>query len=143
MKTNASSFASLAGVAVVLLSVAACNSDDADDTAIEASRAQRIDSLADAACDRYEDTGAGCPGFGTGNDQKYANEDACENDFKQKAENLWPVAKCNDGQIDANRFDACVARVKSYACSTGGQNFLDGISALGECSADNVCVDSP
>lgn len=143
MKINACTFGSLAGVALVLLGVAACNSDDADDTVVEASRAQRIDSLADTACDRYEDTSAGCPGYGSGDGQKYANEDACENDFKQKAENLWPVARCNDGQIDAARYDACVARVKSFACSTGGQNFLDGISALSECSADNVCVDNP
>lgn len=126
-----------------LVALAACNSDTADDTAIEPSRESRISSLADTACDRYEDTSAGCPGYGTASSQKYASEDACENDFKQKAENLWPVADCNDGRIDANRFQACLDRVKTYACSTGGEAILDGVSALDECSASKVCIDAP
>lgn len=129
------------GLSLVVLSLAACSSDSTDDTVLEASRESRISTLADSACDRYEDTSAGCPGYGTASNQKYANEDACENDFKQKAENMWPVDKCSDKQIDSAAFDACVARVKTFACSTGGQNFLDGVSALSECSADKVCTD--
>jgi len=125
------------------LAIAACNSESADDTPVEASRAMRIESLADAACNRYEDTGAGCPGYGTGSGQKYADENACESDFKQKAEDLWPVDKCDDGRIDSSRFEVCLNKAKSFACSTGGQNILDAISALSECNADQVCTDSP
>lgn len=124
-------------------SIVACNSDAADDTAVEASRASRIASLAEAACDRYADTAAGCPGYGTASNQKYETASSCENDFKQKAEDLWPVSRCSDGKIDSSRFDACVNRAKNFACSTGGQNVLDAISALDECKADKVCVDAP
>jgi hypothetical protein len=123
--------------------LAACNSDTADDTALEPSRASRIESLAETACDRYSDTSAGCPGYGTASNQKYADATACENDFKQKAENLWPVDKCDNGRIDATHFDTCVDRAKNYACSTGGQSVLDGISALDDCSAAKVCTDTP
>lgn len=123
--------------------LAACDSDSADDTIAEPSRESRIETLAEASCERYADTAGGCPGYGTNEGQKYADESACENDFEQRAEDLWPVARCNDGRIDANRFEACVNRAKNFACSTGGQAILDAISALDECKADTVCIDSP
>jgi hypothetical protein len=53
-------------LSVSLLALVACNSDSADDTVVEASRDLRISSFASTVCDRYEDTGAGCPGYGNG-----------------------------------------------------------------------------
>ena len=134
-------------VAVVAtgLSAAACGEDDggnsnaADDTVFEASRQQRIDNLAEAACDRYADTGSGCPGFGA--DKPYAGEDQCENEFRTNAERLWPVARCNDRQIDNDAYQVCLERSKDYACAQGLGRVIDALEALGECSADRVCTD--
>lgn len=126
----------------LLISSTACNSDVVDNTALEPSRESRIDTLVNDACDRYSDTGAGCPGYGTGSNQKYATETDCRNDFRTKAENFWPADRCGDGRIDNDRFETCIDRVKNFACSTGGQSILDGISAMSECSADQVCTDA-
>lgn len=130
------------GCVTTIALIAACTDDATDGTRLEPSRDDRINKLADEACDRYEDTDDGCPGYGTGENQKYANETDCENDFRNAAVRLWPADRCDGGRIDNGRFETCLDRVEQYACSTGGQNFLDGISALNECSADQVCVDS-
>jgi hypothetical protein len=107
------------------------------------SRESRIQSLAVTVCGHYGDTTAGCPGYGTKQGQKYADEKSCENDFQQQAENLWPVDKCNEGQIDDSRYNTCLSRAETYACSTGVQNALDSVAALGDCNADKVCIDHP
>jgi hypothetical protein len=133
----------LLGAVMGVTALIGCTSNAVDDTSAEATREQRIDALAGAVCDRYEDTSAGCPGYGTGSDQKYATEADCENDFKSRASKMWPADRCDRGRIDANKYQSCVDRAKNFACSTGGQNIVDAISALSECSADNVCTDSP
>lgn len=120
-----------------------CNSDAADDTALEPTRDERIRSLANAACDRYEDTDAGCPGFGTGDDQRYETKGDCVRDFESRGSTLWPNERCGQGQIDNARFESCVDRAENFACSTGLQNISDAISALNECNADTVCIDPP
>ena len=133
-------------VLVTGLGAAACgeddggNSDAADDTVFEASREQRIDNLAEAACDRYADTGNGCPGFG--GDRPYADEDQCENEFRDNAEQLWPVARCNDRQIDNDAYQVCLERSKDYACAQGLGRVVDALEAVAECSADRVCTDA-
>ncbi|MBX3216782.1 MAG: hypothetical protein KF850_32405 [Labilithrix sp.] len=126
----------------LLVVAPACSGEDADDTIVEPSRESRIESLASAVCERYADTGAGCPGYGTGDDQKYATESDCEADFHTKAANLWPAERCDSGRIDNARYESCVTRAKNYACSEGAQNIVDAISALDECSASKVCTDS-
>lgn len=141
--TRASIFASFSCLSALVVFGNACNSSETDDTIIEPSRESRIDSLADAVCDRYEDTGAGCPGYGTGADQKYANETDCENDFRAKATNLWPADRCSGGRIDSTHFQACEDSAKNFACSSGGQNIVDAVVALDDCNANAVCTDPP
>lgn len=131
----------LGALACSVLFSTACNDDASDDTIVEPSRESRIDNLADEACDRYADTGAGCPGYGTGSDHKYATEADCENDFRSKASDMWPADRCDNGRIDNSRYQTCIDRVKNFACSSGGQSILDAVSALSECNADQVCTD--
>lgn len=143
---RAASFATRAAIAVGLFAAAAsvaCAGENADDTVVEPSLDQRIDGLAEAACDRYADTSSGCPGYGTADDQKFETESACRNDFKAKASDLWPASECADRRVDDGRYEKCVERVKAFACSQGGQNLLDGFAALSECDADEVCTDAP
>lgn len=129
-------------VALIFAFIPACDGDAADDTVVEPSRESRIDSLASAVCNRYGDTGAGCPGYGSASGQKYATASDCEADFHTKAADLWPADKCGSGRIDNSRYELCVDRAKNYACSAGAQNIVDAISALDDCSASKVCVDS-
>jgi hypothetical protein len=122
-----------------VLIVTACAA--VDNTILEPSRDTRIKSLASAACSHYGDKGSGCPGFGTGADQKYASQADCESEFQSQAVKLWPDAECNRGQISAEGYAKCEARAESYACSTGVSSFFDAISALDECKASKVCTD--
>lgn len=117
----------------------ACSSTD--NTIFEPSRDSRISSLASAACSHYGDKSSGCPGYGTGANQKYATAGDCERDFQQQASKLWPDDRCNNGQINGSAYDACEGKAKVYACSTGAASFFDAIAALDECKADKVCID--
>lgn len=117
----------------------ACSSTD--NTILEPSRDSRIASLASAACGHYGDKSSGCPGYGTGANQKYATAGDCERDFQQQASKLWPDDRCNSGQINGSAYDACEGKAKVYACSTGAASFFDAIAALDECKADKVCTD--
>lgn len=121
------------------LLVTACAATD--NTLLEPSRDSRIESLASAACAHYGDKGSGCPGYGTGSDQKYATQADCESEFQAQAVKLWPDAECNRGQISAEGYTKCEDRAKTYACSTGVSSFFDAISALDECKASKVCTD--
>ncbi|XYH93541.1 DUF6184 family natural product biosynthesis lipoprotein [Sorangium sp. So ce1128] len=117
--------------------------DDASDTVNdvlpgEESREARIEQISEAACDRYADTEAGCPGYGTTDDQTYETEEDCERDFADRAAELWPASECGSGQINDSRYDVCEERAKAAACSQG---IIDAIAALDECSAENVCSD--
>ena len=116
-----------------------CGSDAVDNTPLEPSRETRISSLAAAACDRYADTEAGCPGYGT--DKKYATQADCRRDFEKAAGDLWPASECSDQQINSSAYQQCEDRAKTFACSTGTQNFFDAVSALDECKAAKVCTD--
>ncbi|RYE94797.1 MAG: hypothetical protein EOO75_01010 [Myxococcales bacterium] len=120
---------------LLFIPVLGCNSDSADDTVVEASRSERISEFADDVCDQYEK----CEGFGEG--KAYATEDDCERDYESKAGSLWPEAQCNDRQIDSNNYQACLAQVQAYACSSGAASIAEGIQALDKCSAANVCTD--
>lgn len=131
----------LAGALAVILSSTACSSSDTDNTILEPSRDSRISSLAAAACAHYGDKSSGCPGYGTGSDQKYATVGDCERDFESQAAKLWPDNECNRGQINAAAYEQCEGRAEAYACSTGATNFFDAIAALDECKADKVCTD--
>lgn len=127
--------------AVVSIGAVACSSTDVDNTILEPSRDARISSLASAACEHYGDVGAGCPGYGTGDGQRYATEGDCERDFESKASDLWPDADCNRGQISAAAYERCEQRAEVYACSTGASSVFDAIAALDECKASSVCTD--
>ena len=127
---------------VSLLGVACTdNSTTTDDTPLEPSRDGRISSLASDACDHYADTGAGCPGYGTGSTQKYATESDCKAAFTKRAADLWPAAQCTDRRIDSANFQRCDDRAKTFACSTGFSSIFDALSALDECKASAVCTD--
>ena len=111
-----------------------CNSEVADDTPVEATREQRIDNLANEACGRYE----ACNGYGT--DKQYASAEVCKQEYKTKASEAWPIAKCADNQFDNSNYAICVDSVKQVAC-TG--DIWDGITAVGTCTAEAVCTDGP
>lgn len=121
---------------------AAC-SDSAEDTAEDIvpgtqSREERIRELADAACDRYGDTEAGCPGFGTGEGQIYATEDDCQRDFETRAAQLWPAGQCSEERISGDRIARCQDSVRVVACAG---NMMDTMMVLPECQASAICVD--
>ncbi len=131
-----------ASLATTIFLVGAAGCDDAADTVSdvlpgEASREARITQIAEAACDRYADTEAGCPGYGTGDEQEYETEEDCQRDFEARAADLWPASECGSGQINDSRYDVCEERAKAVACSQG---LFDAIAALDECSADSVCT---
>ncbi|WP_437600744.1 DUF6184 family natural product biosynthesis lipoprotein [Sorangium sp. So ce590] len=131
-----------ASLATTFFLVGAAGCDDAADAVNdvlpgEASREARITQIAEAACDRYADTEAGCPGYGT-DDQTYATEEDCQRDFEDRAGELWPATECGSGQINDSRYDVCEERAKAVACSEG---IFDAIAALDECSAGSVCTD--
>ncbi|WP_437785793.1 DUF6184 family natural product biosynthesis lipoprotein [Sorangium sp. So ce1097] len=132
-----------ASLAVTIFLVGSAGCDDAAGTVNdvlpgEASREARITQIAEAACDRYADTEAGCPGYGTGDDQEYETEEDCQRDFEARAADLWPASECGSGQINESRYDVCEERAKAVACSGG---IFDAIAALSECSAESVCTD--
>ncbi|AUX23921.1 uncharacterized protein SOCEGT47_044510 [Sorangium cellulosum] len=132
-----------ASLATTIFLVGAAGCDDAADTVNdalpgEASREARITQIAEAACDRYADTEAGCPGYGTGDEQTYETEGDCQRDFEERAADLWPASECGSGQINESRYDVCEERAKAVACS---ESIFDAIAALDECSAESVCTD--
>ena len=137
-------------VAISALGLAAVGcGDDEDETTTtttgtaptgEPSREERITQLATAACARYADTAAGCPGYGTGDDQEYETETDCLADFQERATDMWSASECGSGQINVGRYRACEDRAKLAACSQG---FIDTIMAASECRASEVCIDPP
>jgi len=118
----------------LLCAVPACsgNNDAIDNTPLEPSRDTRIQSLASTACDRY----ASCTGYGS--DKPYATETDCKADFQSKASNLWPDSQCNNGQINNDRFEACVKSAEAVACNG---TLVDTVVALSDCNASKVCTD--
>lgn len=136
-------------VGVGLLAVAGCG-DDANDNhngtggtsgqSSDPSREERIQSIAVAACARYADAEAGCPGYGTSSDQPYQTQADCLRDFEDKAGDLWPANECGNGRINDAKYRTCEDRAKVVACS---QSLWDAIGALDECKADSVCTDPP
>ena len=130
-------------LATTIFLAGAAGCDDAADTADdvlpgEESREARITQIAEAACDRYADTEAGCPGYGTADEQTYETEEDCQRDFEDRAAELWPASECGSGQINDSRYDVCEERAKAVACSQG---IFDAIAALDECSTETVCTD--
>ncbi len=111
-----------------------CNNEATDDTMVEPTRDQRIDSMANEACARYE----ACNGYGA--DKKFASAATCKQEYKTHAAEAWPVAKCSDGKIDNSSYLICVESIKQVAC-TG--DIWDGIVAAGNCTAAKVCTDAP
>lgn len=143
MNRNTSYLSTFALSGFATLAFACTNSTAIDDSPLEPSRDSRIESLASSACARYADTGAGCPGYGTGSGQTYATEGDCERAFSDRAADLWPADKCSDGRIDSARYQSCESRAKAFACSSGVTNIFDAIEALDECKASQVCIDAP
>lgn len=109
-----------------------CNSTAADNTALEPTRDQRMDSLASEACGRYD----ACNGYGAS--KKFVDAAACKQSYTVKAAEIWPVAACGNGRINNSNYSACVETVKQVAC-TG--DTWDGIVAGGSCSSGKVCTD--
>lgn len=118
----------------LLCAIPACsgNSDAIDNTPLEPSRDTRIQSLASTACDRY----ASCTGYGPG--KPYVTETDCKTDFQSKASTLWPDSQCNSGQINNDRFEACVQSAEEVACNG---TLVDTVVALADCNASKVCTD--
>ncbi len=135
MKTNIAFF-------TCVTAIAGCSNTATDNSPLEPSRDSRIESLAVAACDRYGDTSSGCPGYGTASSQKYATRSDCTRDFENRAATLWPDNQCSNGRINSVGYKRCEDRTKTYACSTGTENFYDAIAALDECKASAVCTDA-
>jgi hypothetical protein len=131
-------------LAAALLAPLGVGCDSTEDVAEDVvpgsqSREERIRDLADAACDRYADTEAGCPGYGAGEGQRYATEDDCERDFQSRASSLWPADQCPEDRINGNRFDRCRDSARVIACAG---DMMDAMMALPECQASAVCVDA-
>jgi hypothetical protein len=134
------SLPALAVAALLCPVFAGCDSDDVEDVVPGSqSREERIRTLADTACDRYEDTDAGCPGFGAGEGQVYLTEEDCERDFETKASQLWPADSCSEERIDGDRFSRCEDSARVIACAGG--NMVDSMMLLPECQASAICVD--
>ena len=120
-----------------------CNSNAADDTAFEPTRDMRLHDLAEAACERYGDTEAGCPGFGTAEVRRYESEQDCTEDFSFSGSALWPNERCGQDQIDNARFEACVGRASTFPCSNDLGTIYSVVSSIEECNVDMVCTDPP
>ena len=124
-----------AGTAAVLVACASSSSP------LRPTRDSRISDLSEAACDKYSDTSAGCPGYGTAPGQRYRTTADCKRDFANAAGTLWPADKCGEGRISPDRYASCEDRVESYTCPAGVVSFLEGISALEGCQPSKVCID--
>ena len=116
--------------------LSACNTSTTDNTILEPTRDQRIDSLAIATCSRYQ----ACNGYGTATGQKYADQQACRTDYTTKAATAWPIEQCGNGRINNAAFVSCEESTKQVAC-TG--DAWDGVVAYGACTAAKVCTDAP
>lgn len=121
---------------ILLSTVAACNTSTTDNTLLEPTRDQRIDSLAVATCARYQ----ACNGYGTATSQKYPDQATCRADYTSKAANAWPIDQCGNGRINNGNFVTCEESTKQVAC-TG--DAWDGVVAYGACTAGKVCTDPP
>ncbi len=130
MKTH---FVSLA---ILVATSSGCNTSTTDNTLLEPTRDQRIDSLAVATCSRYQ----ACNGYGTASGQKYPDQATCLTDYTTKAATMWPVADCGNGRISNAAFVSCEESTKQVAC-TG--DAWDGVVAYGSCTSAKVCTDQP
>jgi hypothetical protein len=131
---NTSSLLTAATAAVLV----ACASSSSP---LRPTRDSRISDLSDAACDKYADKGAGCPGYGTAPGQTYKTTADCKRALANAAGMLWPADTCGEGRIRPDRYASCEDRVESYRCPTGAVSFLEGISALEGCQSSKVCID--
>jgi len=90
------------------------------------SRESARDQATTATCARFNQ----CAAFPSA---AYPSEEACELDWRNRWEMLWPAATC-DGKIDQAGFQLCMNAISSTAC-----NGLDLAVTLGKCGAMNVC----
>lgn len=104
-----------------------------DDTILEASLDSRINSITDTACDRFEE----CDLIGTEDGNRYATKDECKSDIKGDFQDLWPTDKCDDGRVNAPKFEECDKRAETYSCD---ENIFEFITYYDSCKASEVCT---
>lgn len=106
------------------LSLLACSRD----------REDYLDDAVDTACKREDE----CGNIGQG--KSFRTIDDCRVEQRANYNRFWPSDTCRDSRINPDRFDACMARVRSFSCGGLGR-IADGISFSSECNADKVCID--
>lgn len=123
----------VAGFGAACVFSVACG-ETVDDTVLEASLETRIAAITDTACDRFEECGL----IGPEDDDRYATEEECESDIKSDFQELWPTEECDDGRVEASKYEECEERAENYACD---QNVFEFISYYDSCKASEVCTD--
>jgi hypothetical protein len=106
-----------------------------DETPFE-SRSSYVNRAASKACERVEECGE------IGSDKDYNTTDDCEVAKREDFNSLWPSDECEDGRINGDKYEGCLARISSVACD-GFANLADNVSFASECNADKVCTDAP
>lgn len=122
------------------IAAAACASSSSP---LRPTRDARISDLSETACERYGDTGAACPGYGTAAGQKYQTKADCKRDLAEMAGLLWPADKCGGGRINPDRYMTCENSAEAFAYATGAKSLTDGVAALDGCQSSKVCIDPP
>ena len=100
----------------------------------EPSREFQRDRAVFAYCVRLDE----CGRFGGEDDDLYTDYDDCEVDQRNNFNDIWPADECSDGRMNESKVDVCVGELEAAPCDA---NFLDVLEFLGDCGADEVCVD--
>lgn len=96
------------------------------------SRAERIEFMALATCDRQEV----CENVG--DDEEFDDYDECVAEFTEAYEDLWPATRCPADSFDDPTYEDCRSRARNADCD---DDLGDLLRFLGECNANQVCSD--
>lgn len=99
---------------------------------LEPSRESQRDTAADAYCGRLEQCGDIGPG------ERFSSFDDCVIDQRDSFNDLWPASECSDGRMNEDRYDICLAKIRSADCNA---NFFDALDFTLDCNANEVCTD--
>lgn len=93
------------------------------------SRADAVQSAADATCDWYQR----CDLIGP--ERAYATRDSCDAQTRSQWDLLWSSSSC-EGKIDSQELDACMKAIDATQCQSG----LDVFNTLvSKCPESKVC----
>lgn len=96
----------------------------------EPPRENRVERIADAACDRFDECGS--------LENDYESYGECVSDMESRFYDLWPEDRCGEDRINKEKYRECLDRAHDYPCDASG---LDLLSFLDRCNASKVCID--